>query len=255
MHTERIDAVLSTVSELDVYFDFSKRAGPMIEQVASFIRESGPVIEGLQALADVTATKLPKASEQLGRVNLASERASTDILYTVDGMIAEIGAARTASPTGAALPIHDTAEGVGRILDELAKTQGADEHFRKLMNIWDLHRQSLSAAVPKGPQSDLLDRLNDSCTTIMLSLQVQDITGQQIASVIGLLQAVDDVLRKLLAHVNATVQEQPTPAVVEVSSEPEVGATERQRMVDALLLKAKRNTMDPHVSTVQERVS
>ena len=62
-------------------------------------------------------------------------------------MIASIAQARTAAPSTPAAPIRETADAVGTIVDELSRRHSGDELIRKLLNIWDLHRQSVAAAV------------------------------------------------------------------------------------------------------------
>ena len=74
----------------------------------------------------------------------------------------------------------------------------------------------------------------------MMALQVQDITGQQIAMVIGTMQALGDVLHDLSQHF-AFVADVASPAsensLVPLSEN--VGADERKKLVESLLVKAR----------------
>ncbi|MFH0990130.1 MAG: protein phosphatase CheZ [bacterium] len=241
MNPQQLDNVLQKVSELKVFFDFGERTLPLLEEVATFTQEIGPVIEGIKSLVDVTSQKLPKAAEQLGRVNQFAERASNDILNTVDKMVATIEGMQTPDHNRVVGDlVDDTTKKVSSIVDSLARRFGNDEDIIELLNAWDLHSQSLSALNTPTTMQMKLESLREDCTNIMMSLQVQDITGQQIASVIGLMQAVDDVLRKLLTEVSDIIQfTQPEQPVVILPSTEYVGMDERKKMVDSLLRKAR----------------
>ena len=229
------------MSELRVFFDFGTRAVPLLEGLGSFVHEIGPVIEGMKSLVQVTSEKLPKASAQLEKVNESSERASTEILNTIDKMIATIESIQTPGSDHLGGDIlQQTTQRVTVAVDALANKHGADEDVIELMNAWHLHAQSLTALSRTTDLQAKLQSLHEDCTSVMMSLQIQDITGQQVASVIGLMQAIDDVLRKLLVeaseaiHVTQTVQQPAITAVPEY-----VGVDERKKMVESLLMKAR----------------
>lgn len=257
MNPKQLDSVLQKVSELKVFFDFGERTLPLLEEVATFTQEIGPVIEGIKSLVDVTSQKLPKASEQLGRVNEFSERASTDILNTVDKMVATIEGMQTPDHNRVVGDmVDDTTRKVNTIVDALARRFGNDEDIIELLNAWDLHCQSLQALNTPTAVQMKLESLREDCTNIMMSLQVQDITGQQIASVIGLMQAVDDVLRKLLTEVSDIIQfTQPEQPVITAPSPEYVGVDERKKMVDSLLRKARTGDLPIDAGSGSERTS
>ena len=90
MNVRELDGVLQKVAELRVFFDFGQKTVPLLDDVASFVSEIGPAVESMKALVHVASTKIPKASEQLVRVNQTSEQASNDILNTIDRMVSII---------------------------------------------------------------------------------------------------------------------------------------------------------------------
>ncbi len=249
MKLQELDGVLDKMSELRVFFDFGTRAVPLLEEIGTFVKEIGPVIEGIKSLVEVTSQKLPKASEQLGKVNESSERASNDILNTIDKMIATIESIQTpgSDHLGGDI-VQQTAQKVAVAVDLLAKKHVSDEDVLELLNAWYLHAQSLTALNRATDVQPKLQGLHEDCTNVMMSLQVQDITGQQIATVIGLMQAIDDVLRKLLLEASEAIQlTQSVQQVTSSSSIEYVGVDERKKMVDSLLLKARSG--DLHISS------
>jgi len=144
--------------------------------------------------------------------------------------------------------VDQTTQKVGGVVDLLAKKHPNDEDIVELLNAWDLHAQSLNTLNRVDAAQEKLQSLRDDCNAIMTSLQVQDITGQQIATVIGLMQAIDDVLRKLLSEASEAVQPSQPVAEERHASLPEsVGVDERKKMVDSLLQKARSG--DLHLQT------
>ena len=235
------NSVLEKVTELKVFFDFGQKSVPAMEDVAAFMREIGPAVESLKAMMEVTSERIPRASEQLDRVNQTSEQASTDMLNTLDKMISMLEAILNVEPA-TALPesITETADKVSQWVSILVDKAGWDSDIRELFNLWDLHQQSLRSFTANTGLTDKLRSLKDDCTSIMMALQVQDITGQQIATVIGILQAIGDVLNNLSDHFSdvATARrenetEKPTPAPGSVGSE------DTKRLVESLLVKAR----------------
>lgn len=239
MRREEFDAIVPKISELKVFFEFGHRTVPLVEEVGAFVEKAGPIIEGMRSLVDVASVKLPRASEQLGKVNDAAEKASTEILNTVDMMTTTIESLRSLLLSPIALAsVNQSATRVGMIIETLSQKFKGDSDMADLLNFWDLHSQSLKSVRPDTALVSNIDKLAEDCTTIMLALQVQDITGQQIAAVIGLMQAIGDVLQSLLEKFPQDDEKRSVPEIrFEIT--PEVGATERQKMVDALLEKAR----------------
>ena len=58
-----------------------------------------------------------------------------------------------------------------------------------------------------------LESIQADCTNIMIALQVQDITAQQIAAVNKLMQSVDEGLNRLLKHFSKSSQRTPVVAL------------------------------------------
>jgi chemotaxis regulatin CheY-phosphate phosphatase CheZ len=240
MNANELNGILEKASELKVFFEFGQKTLPALEEVGSFVQRIGPLVDGIRSLSAITSDRLPKATGQLERVNLASEKASNEILNTVDRMMNQIEELKrqTRSHLGAE-NLSESAREVGTAIDALATKLPADSDLVSLLAAWNMHSQSLTALQPSTAMTSTLEHLSDDCTNVMMAMQVQDITGQQIASVIGLMQAVGDVLRRLVAEIGDTVPGPDSTEVVETTGQPYVGADERKRMVEALLAKAR----------------
>lgn len=242
MTAQELDGILEKASELKVFFEFGQKTLPALEEVGSFVQRIGPLVDGIRSLSAITSERLPKATAQLERVNLSSEKASNDILNTVDRMMNQIeDLKRQVRSHLGAENLVESSRDVNSAIDAVAAKLPGDADLASLLSAWDLHRQSLSALQPSAALSASLEQLSDDCTNVMMAQQVQDITGQQIASVIGLMQAVGDVMRRLVAEIGDAAPAAEPEAPVETAATPPtfVGADERKRMVEALLAKAR----------------
>jgi chemotaxis regulatin CheY-phosphate phosphatase CheZ len=95
-------------------------------------------------------------------------------------------------------------------------------------------------------RSKLAD-LRKDCTDVMMALQVQDITGQQISVVIGTMQALGDVLNGLMEHFGEVAEfAKVSSDIPAVSASENVGADERKKLVESLLVKARTGELLPH---------
>jgi chemotaxis regulatin CheY-phosphate phosphatase CheZ len=109
-----------------------------------------------------------------------------------------------------------------------------------------------------GGDHTRLASLQDDCTNIMIALQVQDITAQQIAAVNKLMQSVDEGLGRLMRHFtdvatergDATYRTERLDIVFDSTAE-YGGVAERQRVADAVVASVgntadrKRNKRQP----------
>jgi chemotaxis regulatin CheY-phosphate phosphatase CheZ len=83
--------------------------------------------------------------------------------------------------------------------NEIASTEILDTVERIMSKALALQTSGSGGGNP-GWKSEL-DEIQSDCTGIMMALQVQDITAQQIAAVNRLMQSVDEGLNELLQHI------------------------------------------------------
>ena len=248
MNVRELDEVLQKVAELRVFFDFGQKTVPMLDDVAAFVSDIAPAVESMKALVHVASTKIPKASEQLMRVNQTSEQASNDILNTVDRMVSIIEEMENRGPAESSPEaVRRTTAKVAQSINILVEKSGWDDDVRDLLTNWDLYCQSINGANQMPDMRSKLADLRKDCTDVMMALQVQDITGQQISVVIGTMQALGDVLNGIMEHF-ADVAEcagvsSDIPGVPTLEN---VGADERKKLVESLLVKARTGELLPH---------
>jgi chemotaxis regulatin CheY-phosphate phosphatase CheZ len=228
-----LGGVLQKVEELRAMMVFMRRTLPFLEDVFTFVREIVPLLEVLKNSVESTSEKLPKASLQLNKVTTATELASTEILNIVEGIATRTEQMR-ADMDGRKAAVN----GLLELLDRLPAAAGTDGTVAEM-------RLGIRGLAPAASQYTELEDIQNDCTNIMIALQVQDITAQQIASVNELMKSVDEGLSRLLRnfeksskHDASKFKHQKLNIVFDTSAEYSGGA-ERQRMADALVQEAK----------------
>lgn len=214
MNAEDMKLLLRKVEELKALLVFTERTIPFLEDVIGFVQEIVPMVEDLKSSVESSSEKLPKASSQLANVSTATEMATTEILNIVERM----------------------SSNVDRIRIEMENDQKRLE---------SLHLEG----VPAGRSAAVnLVSIQDDCTNIMIALQVQDITAQQIAAVNKLMQSVDGGLSRLLRHFTKVTTEQDDSKfrhrrldIVFDASAEYSGGSERQRVADEVVESARRS--------------
>jgi chemotaxis regulatin CheY-phosphate phosphatase CheZ len=246
MKREELDTLQKKVDELRAVLLFGKRALPFLEDIFEFVQQIIPVVEELKQSVDATSEKLPRASKQLDKVTHATELASTEILNTLETMFGKLEemSARYREQQQRASRVAETMQRVNAAVDGLGANGAAPEVLGALREAWRNHCASLWT--PEDGFPETLQGLQSDCTNIMIALQVQDITAQQIAAVNRLMQSVDEGLNKLMQHFSQ-VPSNANPSnynhahldiQFDVAAE-YVGVEDRQKAADALIESAQ----------------
>ncbi|HCV42261.1 MAG TPA: hypothetical protein DGH68_02165 [Bacteroidetes bacterium] len=242
MKREELDTLQKKVDELRAVLLFGKRALPFLEDIFEFVQQIIPVVEELKESVDATSDKLPRASKQLDKVTHATELASTEILNTLETMFGKLEgmSARYQEQQARTNRVAETIQSVSAAVDGLGENGATPEQLVRLRDVWRNHCASLWS--PEDGLPETVQGLQNDCTNIMIALQVQDITAQQIAAVNRLMQSVDEGLNKLMQHFSE-VPSNGNPGdynhahldiQFDVAAE-YVGVEDRQKAADALI--------------------
>lgn len=182
---------LKDVGEL---FKFGERMVPVVENFISFMSDFIPIIEEVNGSIEETRSKIPEASQQINSVTNATELAITEVLDVVDEIndqinniddcLSDIVASR-----------HTVEELVNKLSIEI---KGNDKAEVLLKAITDQIDVSLDLEMMKNRLKNIIS----STDQITMSLQVQDITAQQLAAVNHLIISVQHKLSNLLSVFN-----------------------------------------------------
>jgi chemotaxis regulatin CheY-phosphate phosphatase CheZ len=234
MRVGEINEMLHKTEELKALFVFGQRVIPFLEEVFLFIREVMPLLENINISIEENLSKMPKVAQQLSSVTKATELATTEILDTLDGLSYKadvissnmkqllqiqrqnrsehdkIIEAVNELQKNETTPTEEKDSVYSRIIDVIRKIEQREgghssayyiDNIRSAVSV--LQKPDVSEELVNNSEK-LLESIRMDSTQIMMSLQVQDITSQQLAAVNSLLQTVQNKLGEIMVHFRNT---------------------------------------------------
>ena len=200
MNTKNLGGILDKINELRALFIFGQRVIPFLEELFYFVNDIVPVLEDINESINESANKMPRASSQLNKVTQATELATTEILDNLDGVLSRL----TAIGSNFQAATNDMMA-LKNLDDEsfnLVKAALDGKHAELVDKLRELHERKSghldALRANAGGLEESLQHIRNKSNDIMISLQVQDITTQQIASVNHLIKSVQDRLASLI---------------------------------------------------------
>lgn len=184
--------LIDRLAELRTAFEAGQRAVTFAEELTSLVRDVLPLIAEIDGSLRESAGQMPAAALQIQNVTEATEVATTEILDLVDAVRARLApAAPSDGPPGPAARLRQLLR--DRLADPalLAEAEAL------------LDEADADDAARAGAEADRLDGARRDLDRILVSLQVQDITAQQLASVTHLIESVRYRLNTLVRWVSA----------------------------------------------------
>jgi chemotaxis regulatin CheY-phosphate phosphatase CheZ len=151
--------IFKKLGDLKDFFVYGQKLIPILHKIQDFMHDTVPLLENVNQSIQDSTSKIPKAAMQINSITNANEVATTEILDIVDAMSLDISNMQTK-------------------LESLKSKLGEDEDLNSLLFT--------------------IDKINAGVLNITISLQVQDITSQQLSSVNHLIQSIQEKLAALL---------------------------------------------------------
>lgn len=169
-----IKELLKKAEELKALFVLGQRVIPFLEEIFLFIQDTSPLIQEISSSIKDNLKKMPKASKQLSKVTEATEMATNEIMDTVDGVMYKSG-------------IISTNLALIRDIGTQSEFAQNEDFLRAISN-----------------SDEVLKSIKNDAQNIMMALQVQDITSQQIAAVNNLLETLQGKLGSITDRLKNT---------------------------------------------------
>jgi len=201
--SNRLNDALTKLDEVRAIFVIGQRAVPLLEDLLHFVREMTPLLEEVSQSLHISTARMPTAASQLERVSHANELATTEILDLVDAVQRHIHSASSwlngMKQSRDALKLRDQ-----RLLEAISSATSAPG-VREALQSWYEQGESLYASWYSKDLERILDTVRDHMQSIMMSLQVQDITAQQIASVNHLIESTRQRMAEIVERLSHDV--------------------------------------------------
>lgn len=196
-----IHGLIKKAEELRALFILGQRVVPFLEELFSFVGEIQPLLEEINTSIKDNLSKMPNLSKQLSKVTEATELATNEILDIVDGVFYKLDILNSNL-----IEIEKQNNSLKNIYSELKKlieeninnSLSLEELIKKLQSLQVQVYNSIALESYINSMKEMIENIRNDSTSIMLSLQVQDITSQQIAAVNHLLNTVQSKLNSLL---------------------------------------------------------
>jgi chemotaxis regulatin CheY-phosphate phosphatase CheZ len=157
-----METMFQKLGDLKSFFIYGQKLLPVLQKIIDFMRDTVPLLENVNRSIQDSTNKMPKAAVQLNSVTSATEVATTEILDVVDKISLDVNSMQSK-------------------LESLKARIGDDEDVVSLLQTVHI--------------------IQEGMMSITLSLQVQDITSQQLSSVNHMIQAIQLKLSSLLLDI------------------------------------------------------
>jgi len=268
MEEKDIQGILKKVEELRAFFTFSVRLIPFLEDLLLFVQEMAPMLNEMNQSILESSSKMPTAVQQLDKVSNATEIATHQMLDKIDDLLGKMDELSNAfSQVNARLKAEKEAvTQISGAVEQLLKLPGARKSLSELFDNEEARKLgikvkeivdgflagSLEDSIPEKVDQLIQDSQTDAYD-IMNSLQVQDITAQQIGAAHSLLSSVQERLNSLITKYSDA--EPPGIVSKETAFDEEasfVGAEERQKVADEAMEQVEEEVAE--VATAGEAV-
>ena len=180
----------------------------LLKEFVAVVHDVIPMLDQMKSSIHESSHKIPMASSQLSSVAQATETATVEILNVLDSMTQGITESETilADLAGRQSDLQTIGGELTRWLHEIAVQQPSVPGLIEVQKLWSEYAGRTSDADALAKANTVLAGVRSQTMSIAMALQVQDITAQQIAGVIHLIESVRAQLTQVLANLerNAT---------------------------------------------------
>ncbi|MBZ0198305.1 MAG: protein phosphatase CheZ [Ignavibacteriaceae bacterium] len=188
------------LNDLKSVFKYGEKLIPIVQSLIDFMNETVPLLENINTSITDSTSKIPKAAHQINDVTAATELATTEILDIVDMINIDIDTIEK--------DLKSITEKEKQKLDIILKLQNAVKDNSIALSLLQKYEELNSEYKNITTVLTALQKIKNNSYHITLSLQVQDITSQQLSAVNHLISGVQDKLATLLVDFQDTKTEE-----------------------------------------------
>jgi chemotaxis regulatin CheY-phosphate phosphatase CheZ len=203
MNGKKLANISLKINELRALYVFGQRVIPFLEELFQFVQDVIPLLDEVNQSINDSTEKFPRAATQLNKVTEATEVAATEIFDTVDKILQKLALMRsqhTAHVEAIKKVVRIDSHMIRLLREELT---GLNDDLLERLNKMHLEKLRVHKQIIEVYDQihTALDEIYDDTNNIMMSMQVQDITSQQIAAVNHLINSVEDRLMRLVEKI------------------------------------------------------
>ncbi len=182
------------LNDLKNVFRYGQKLIPIIQSIVDFMKETVPLLEDINTSIEDSTSKIPKAKNQIDNISSATELATTEILDIADSISNDLDkiTIELNSAYEREVKKKELWQEIKILLKSKTNKQHLVEEFEKLDNNLSILTEF----------QEVFKKIKNDVYNITLSLQVQDITAQQLAAVNHLIESVRQRLSSLVIHLD-----------------------------------------------------
>ncbi len=191
-----LSELFEKLDDLKSVFRYGEKLIPVIQGLVDFMRDTVPLLENINSSISESTSKIPKATNQIHNITSATELATTEILDIIDVISNDISVAEEA--ISSLIKIEKEKEEI------LLEIKSLTENNLEVAALFERYEKVTKANPVLSPLTELFGKIRSNVYNITLSLQVQDITAQQLAAVNHLIESVQEKLSSLVIDFEVT---------------------------------------------------
>ncbi|MDP4173460.1 MAG: protein phosphatase CheZ [Bacteroidota bacterium] len=196
MKNLNMSQLFEKLNDVKSLFIYGQKIIPVLQSLVDFMQETVPLLENINhSIADSTS-KIPRATDQINNVTNATELATTEILDLVDVI------SNNLSTIDNSLKDITEKEKIKSSVIEKLKALLPDN--AEAMQLFQEYKDNDVTISQIEKLSEVFPKIQNDTYNITLSLQVQDITSQQLAAVNHLIESVQTKLASLIHDIDDT---------------------------------------------------
>jgi chemotaxis regulatin CheY-phosphate phosphatase CheZ len=191
-----LSELFDKLDDLKSVFRYGEKLIPVIQGLVDFMRDTVPLLENINVSIAESTSKIPKATDQIQNITSATELATTEILDIIDVISNDISVAEKSITT-----LTKNEQEKEKIFLAMKALVNDNPEAATLLARYEEINQVNSIL---NPLIELFEKIRNNVYNITLSLQVQDITAQQLAAVNHLIESVQEKLSALVIDFEVT---------------------------------------------------
>jgi len=201
-----ISVVLQKTEDLRSLFHLGQKVIPFLDEIQVLLRDLPPLLDEINASIAENLKKMPNATDQLSKVTQANEVATTEIMDITDNISSNaMKITKNLKKYIEELTSNQTIviDLLQLILDSIQAGRDLTQLMPQIQEMIQVLKEGNSPANNEmlSQNKVLLNKISEDSNSIMILLQVQDISAQQIASVNHTLKSIQQKLRGILINV------------------------------------------------------
>ncbi len=184
-----------------------------VDKLLKTLRGLVPIVDHIKQSIEASSVSIPSVSTQLSSVTQATETATVTILNNLETLTASLtDTEETLAKVDEQSQRNQTAdEQFGNALNKIVASRASDTDLANLLALWKQRDGEPTTRAYIASIQQSLAGAQETLMQIAMALQVQDITSQQIAGVVHLIEEVRVKLSQTLFQVEHQTEHHENP--------------------------------------------